>query len=212
MATSIWSAGAFLYDRRLVDYLRRQGDEVEIVSLPWRSYPRGLLDNFSPGLKRRLASLKADMVLQDELAHPSLFRLNRRLKQILPQPLVALIHHVRSCEEHPPWKQRLFRWVEQCYLGSVDGFIYPSEAIRREVEKLGAGAQPGVVAYPGGDHLPRSLSADDITRRALQPGPLEIVAVANLIPRKGLHTLVAALARLPRGEPWRCTDCREPDR
>jgi glycosyltransferase involved in cell wall biosynthesis len=196
-------SGGFLYDRRLVDYLRRRGDQVEIVSLPWRSYPLGLLDNFSPGLRRRLAGLQADMVLQDGLAHPSLFCLNRHLRKIRPGPLVALIHHLRSCEDAPYGQNYLYRRVERRYLDSVDGFIYPSRAMRREVEKLASGSRPGVVAHPGGDHLPRCAGPDDISRRAMRPGPLTIAAVANLIPRKGLHTLVEALARLPRGEAWR---------
>jgi hypothetical protein len=31
-------SGGYLYDRKLVEHLRRAGDEVEIVSLPQRSY------------------------------------------------------------------------------------------------------------------------------------------------------------------------------
>jgi glycosyltransferase involved in cell wall biosynthesis len=196
-------SGGFLYDRLLVDYLRRRGEEVEVVSLPWRAYPLGLLDNVSPALRRRLAGLKADIVLQDELAHPSLFLLNRHLRKVRPQPLVSVVHHLRSCEEHPFGIKHLYRRVERRYLESVDGFVFPSEAMRREVEKLAPKPRPGMVAHPGGDHLSRCAGPDDITRRVLRPGPLEIAAVANLIPRKGLHILVEALARLPRGEPWR---------
>ena len=72
-------SGGFLYDRMLVEYLRRRGEDVEIVSLPWRSYAGGLLDNLSPGLMRRLTSIRADVIVQDELAHPSLLWLNRSL-------------------------------------------------------------------------------------------------------------------------------------
>jgi len=195
-------SGGFLYDRILVDYLRSRGDEVEVISLPWRSYPVSLLDNFSGALLRRLRQAPLDLLLQDELAHPSLFWLNRRLKSAPPYPIISLVLHLRSCETHPPGKQHLYRWVEQKYLDSVDGFIYISHAIRREVERLAGDGRPWVVAHPGGDRLPGSTTPDDISRRALQSGPLEIVAVANLIPRKGLHILIAALARLPRGQ-WR---------
>ncbi|RJR47229.1 MAG: glycosyltransferase family 1 protein, partial [Deltaproteobacteria bacterium] len=44
--------GGFLYDRLLVDYLRSRGEEVEVISLPWPSYRRGLLDNFSRTLRK----------------------------------------------------------------------------------------------------------------------------------------------------------------
>ena len=42
------------------------------------------------------------------------------------------------------------------------------------------------------------VTADQINRRAAQPGPLHILFVGNLIPRKGLHTLLKALMDLPR--------------
>ena len=40
-------SGGYLYDRKLVEYLRAQGDTVEIISLPWRNYAAHLTDNFS---------------------------------------------------------------------------------------------------------------------------------------------------------------------
>jgi hypothetical protein len=72
-------SGGYLYDRRLVEYLRAQGDEVQVLSLPWRNYARHLADNLSAGWLRQLRSLRIDILLQDELNHPSLFWMNRRL-------------------------------------------------------------------------------------------------------------------------------------
>jgi len=40
-------SGGYLYDRLLVDHLRKRGARVEILSLPWRNYLRHLTDNFS---------------------------------------------------------------------------------------------------------------------------------------------------------------------
>ena len=37
-------SGGFLYDRKLAEYLRESGDEVEVISLPWHSYPRLLAE------------------------------------------------------------------------------------------------------------------------------------------------------------------------
>ena len=39
-------SGGYLYDRKLVEYLRAQGDTVEVISLPWRNYAAHLTDNF----------------------------------------------------------------------------------------------------------------------------------------------------------------------
>jgi len=58
-----------------------------------------------------------------------------------------------------------------------------------------------VVAYPAGDRFRSPLTPDEIVARAQQPGPLRLLFVGNLIPRKGLHTLVAALSQMPQ-EAW----------
>jgi len=195
-------SGGFLYDRTLVEHLRRQGDQVEVISLPWRSYSRSLLDNLDGGLRRRLTHTGVDLLLQDELAHPSLFRLNHRLRRRVSYPLVGIVHHLRCRENHPPWKNRFYRWVEGRYLRSLDGQICVSHTTLKDVARLQGRPRPQVVAYPGGDRLPGSLSPEEITQRTQKPGPLKIIFVGHLIPRKGLHTLLAALARLPRGS-WR---------
>ncbi|MGH8906982.1 MAG: hypothetical protein ACRD0K_10800 [Egibacteraceae bacterium] len=70
--------GGYLCDRRLLDHLASRGDQAEVVSLPWRSYPRHLTDNVSPSLIRRLRRARFDVLLRDELNHPSLVLLNHR--------------------------------------------------------------------------------------------------------------------------------------
>jgi len=195
-------SGGFLYDRMLVDYLRRQGEEVEIISLPWRSYPRGLLDNLSPAVKRRLENIQADIILQDELAHPSLFRLNLSLRGPGRPPLVAIVHHLRCSEARPAWQNFLYRLVERRYLASVSGFIFNSRTTQESVQELMGRGKPSVLALPAADRFAVSLTQEDLAARARKPGPLQLVFLGNVIPRKGLHTLLEALARLPR-EAWR---------
>lgn len=208
-------SGGYLYDRVLVQYLRQQGETVEIVSLPWRSYGRHLADNLSAQLWRRLNGAPPfDVLLQDELNHPSLFWLNRRLRRqaeysqpASSYPIISIVHHLRCSEARPAWQNSLYRQVERRYLATVDGFIYNSQTSRGVVEGLVGAGRPGVVAYPGGDRLPSSLTRAQLRQRASDPGPLRLLFIGNLIPRKGLHTLVQALARLPRagGAVWRLT-------
>jgi glycosyltransferase involved in cell wall biosynthesis len=192
-------SGGFIYDRNLVVHLSRQGDRVEVFSLPWRSYPRGLLDNLQPGLVRRLAEAPFDVLLQDELAHPSLFRLNRWLRGRAPYPIVAIVHHLRCREARPAWHNRFYRLVERRYLASVDGYVCVSRTTRTDVESLVGNGRPAVMAPPGKDGLPGETTREEIIARAAAPGPLKILFVGNLIPRKELHTLLAALASLPAG-------------
>jgi len=199
------SSGGYLYDRKLVENLRRAGDRVEILSIPWKKYARCLGDNFSRPLLQRLEQALGglDLLLQDELNHPSLFLLNRRLKRLRPDlPVISIVHHLRSSEAHPAWQKPLNRAVERRYLQSVDGFLFNSRTTREAVEKLlGRPLAPGrhAVAYPAADHLQPEIGEAEIASRACRPGPLRVLFAGNLIPRKGLHTLLEAVGRLPEG-------------
>lgn len=199
-------SGGYLYDRMLVAQLQACGDEVEVVSLPWVGYGRALLHNFSRSLYQRLVSTDFDLLLQDELNHPSLFWLNRRLKRQVRYPLVSIVHHLRQSEQHPPGLRWLYRRIERRYLQSVDGFIFNSQTTRREVARLleetSDVCQPSIVAYPGGDRFQATITEAEIVQRTHEPGPLRVLFVGNLIPRKGLHTLIEALCQLPAAD-WR---------
>ena len=197
-------SGGFLYDRMLVKYLRRRGEDVEIVPLPWRSYARGLLDNLTPGLMRRLTNIQADIIVQDELAHPSLFWLNRSLERRGGPPVVAIVHHLRCSEAQPAWQNKLYRLVERRYLASVQGFIFNSRATQKTVEDLVGQGRPSVLAYPGADRFAVAPTPAAVAARAREPGPLRVLFLGNVIPRKGLHTLIAALVVLSR-EAWQLT-------
>ena len=88
-------SGGYLYDRKLVEYLRAQGDTVEIISLPWRNYAAHLTDNFSFKLPSNL-----DILIQDELNHPSLIAANRGKH---PYPIVSALSitcDVLSCAQN----------------------------------------------------------------------------------------------------------------
>lgn len=191
-------SGGYLYDRQLVAHLQSMGDTVELVALPWRTYWAHLSDNFSRALVQRLRVLRVEVLLQDELNHPSLFYLNRRLRPDVHYPILAIVHHLRSCEAHPTWQRWIYRWIERQYLASVDGFIFNSRTTRAAVSHLlGAQPMPHLIAYPAGDRFQVPMDAATIRQRAYQAGALRIVFVGNLIPRKGLHVLLDALARVP---------------
>jgi glycosyltransferase involved in cell wall biosynthesis len=191
-------SGGYLYDRRLVEHLQSKGDTVEIVSLPWRNYPRHLGDNLSGSLYTHLKGLPVDLLLQDELNHPSLFWLNRRLHYHVSYPIIAIVHHLRGSETHPTPTRNLYRWVERRYLDTVDGFVYNSQATRQTVERTISRKSLGVVVHPGRDRLDPKISNSQLMQRAHDPGPLRLLFLGNVIPRKGLLFLLKALNQLPK--------------
>jgi glycosyltransferase involved in cell wall biosynthesis len=196
--------GGYLYDRRLLEHLGSRGDQTHVVSLPLRTYPRHLADNFSPSLASRLAGERFDVLLQDELNHPSLVMLNRWLKARAGYPIVTLVHLLRSSELRSSPLRRAYAAVERRYLASVDAAVFNCETTREAVEGLLGHALPGVVAYPGCDHMGMQISEAEVAARARVTGPLRVLSVANVVPGKGLHVLVAALGRLP-AQSWRLT-------
>jgi glycosyltransferase involved in cell wall biosynthesis len=188
-------SGGYLYDRQLVEYLRRAGDTVEIISLPWRNYAQHLLDNLSRELGERLLNARLDVMLQDELNHPSLFWLNRRMRERISYPLVSIVHHLRSSERYPGWQKRLYRAVERRYFATLDGIIFNSQTTRLAVSHLGVRLEgiPHLVAYPAGNHIEVPFSEADIRERSAEFGPLRLLYVGNVIPRKGLLLILKAL-------------------
>jgi len=192
-------SGGYLYNRKLVEYLRGQGDTVDIISLPWRNYAAHLTDNlwfrlWSPGARSRsrqqaVRLQKYDVLIQDELNHPSLIAANAGKHSY---PIISLVHHLRCSELRPSWQNDFYRAIEKKYLRSVDGFIFNSETTKSVVSEIIDGEKKFVVAYPPTDRFGEMISEEEIIKRAKTP-EFRILFLGNVIRRKGLHTVLKAL-------------------
>ncbi len=190
--------GGYLYDRIMVDGLRERGHQVEVIGLPSGSYLRKLLTGLSPGICRRMLAGNFDVLIEDELCHPSLFLMNRRLRRRGGPPLVALVHHALCREPRPHWQNMILAVAERLFLASVDGLILNSRSTERTIASLTGHKPPRVIAYPSGDRFGAPLSQGAINRRAQQPGSLELLFLGNVVPRKGLLPLIRALSLVDR--------------
>ncbi len=193
-------SGGYLYDRMLVRQLRVEGHTVEILSLPWRNYPAHLTDNARLAWARAVTQRGYDLLLQDELNHPSLFALAHYWRSALVCPQIAIVHHLRSSEQHPAWQLPLYRAVERSYLRGVAGYVFNSRTTAAAVESLAGSTRAHHIAHPAADHIQppaRTVVEERIRARQAARGPLRIIFVGNVIPRKGLHHLLAGLTALP---------------
>lgn len=205
-------SGGYLYDRTLVRRLEAEGYPVRVHSQRLRApYLANLAGNADPSLIRAAEDWRPDIIVQDELNHPSLFLLNRALERRIPAPRIGLVHHLKSLEEGPVLERAAARRIERAYLAGLDGFIFNSEFTRSSVEAvLGPGlggppdsaGKPWVVAPPGKDRLAGFSPRNAFVHR--DGTSLRILFLGNVIPRKGLHVLVEALARIP-DRPWSLT-------
>jgi len=193
------ASGGYLYDRKLVETLRKHGHQVEVISLLWRGYLWHLADNFSRVLLAKLQKLKLDALLQDELNHPSLFLFNARLKAHVSCPIISIVHHLRSSEPGHALLKIFYRAIEWRYLRTVDAFIFNSRTTQKAVKRLLPGPRPHVIAQPAGNRLNPKITTAQIRARARCPGPLRVIFLGNLIRRKAPHVLIEALAKLERG-------------
>ena len=201
-------SGGNVYDANLVEHWNGRGVEVDIVQLPFASFERALAHNAHKALRRdvteRLVSGDYDLVVQDELIHPSVLDWNESLRALVGAPLVSIVHHLRSDEAWPTHEATFYRKMESLYLDSIDAFIFNSETTKRSVDGLSPlSDRLSVVATPGGNRLidiAGSHRGEEhwqrlIQRRLRRPG-LEILFIGNVIPRKGLMALIDAVGSL----------------
>ncbi len=189
------TSGGFRYDRRVVARLRERGDTVDVIALPWRRYPRGLADSIDPRVRDRL-NRDVDVLVQDGLCHPSVWRHNRRLTR--PDAVVGLVHHLRSDDPTERFGH-LMRPFERRFLRSVDATVATSAFTRGRAERIApsTASTPTLVAHPAGRVEGAAVTESTVRERA-GDGPLRVAFVGSVVPRKDPATLLAAMARLDR--------------
>ncbi|MEP6654374.1 MAG: glycosyltransferase family 4 protein [Myxococcales bacterium] len=199
-------SGGFIYDRALIAALRAAGHQVDVCELPQQPYVGVVAQSLARagwrwashrvraavGGPRPPAAVSYDAVIHDELIHPAVF-----LPDVAGAPrgkvLLALVHNLRS--NQPAERLAIIKTrVERRYLATVDGVVAVCAQTLGDARALAGRLLPGVVVYPGRDHVKPALDEAVIVTRAREPGPLRVLHVAAVRPHKGLARLLAALA------------------
>lgn len=194
--------GGYAYDRRVLAELPALGIEPVHVALPG-SFPFPAAADIAAARTTILAVLrKGDVVLVDGLA---LGAMGDAFAD-LPAPVVELCHHPLALEAGlaPDVAERL-RISERAALAACAHVVVPSaETAVVLARDFGVAPEDITIALPGTDPAP-------LARGSSGQGPVQLLALGSIVPRKGFDLLVEALAGLPDLD-WRLTLVGSPDR
>jgi len=188
------ATGGYAYDRRVIAELQRLGWTVEVLSLgggfPWPNEVQ------KADAEARLRAAASDMpIVVDGLAFGALPEVAAELRRT--RPLVALVHHPLALETG------LTEVQSQALLASERSALAAARSVVTTspwtadllVERFGVTGDQLTVILPGTDRRPPARGSG---------GPVHLLSVGAMVPRKGFDLLVEALSRLA-DLPWRLT-------
>jgi len=187
--------GGYAYDKRMVAELRELGWRPAVLNLG-EGFPR------PSALTRAAASAqlhdvsKGHPVVIDGLAFGVLPEVAETLS--VTHPLIALVHHPLALETGlTPRDAAALRESERRALSFTHGVVANSATTARVLAAdYGVPAERITVAPPGTDRAPQI--------RRDHSGPIALLAVGSIVPRKGYDLLVEALAGM-LDLPWHLT-------
>ncbi|GBE29736.1 capsular glucan synthase [bacterium BMS3Bbin04] len=191
-------SGGYVYDRYLLRHLKKCGDQIRVVSLWDGSYLRHMADNFSRELPQNLLVGNPDLILQDEICHPSLVLANHRIKQMGAPPVVSLVHHLLADEGHPLLTRNFYKTNELLYFSGIDGVLANTHVTLNRVREVSHRQLPAAVAWPGSTLPSPPLSRTVLNDRLNEQRPLQILFVGNLVERKMVTVLLTSIIKLLR--------------
>lgn len=188
--------GGYIYDKKLVDYLRSKGVFVKIFSQQRTNFFSSIKHNFSNKIINDIIQFSPDLLLQDEMNFVSLFLLNKKLKKIGNFPIISIVHLLNSNNYNNNFIFKYFiRKIENNYLKSVTGFIFNSFSTKKSVTAIIGENKPSLIAYPGKDRFNFRITQEQIFDKCSYK-ELQIIFIGNLMYRKGLHVLIEALSQI----------------
>ena len=194
--------GGYAYDKRMIAELRELGWRPQVLDLgEGFPHPSALTRATA---KAQLSDVpKGRVIVIDGLALGVMPDEAEALSQT--HPLIAMVHHPLALESGvSPEHAVALRESERRALSFTHAVIVNSQTTADALAGYGVPADRITVARPGTDHA-------SIVRRD-HDGPVALLTVGSLVPRKGYDVLIEALATLI-DLPWHLTivgDARDP--
>jgi glycosyltransferase involved in cell wall biosynthesis len=186
-------SGGYIYDRRLVEGLRANGHDVQVVELSGR-HPLPDEDATASARHALAAVAPGARIVVDGLGLPAFAPF---ADELVRRGAVGLIHHPTALEHGNPGEVRdALKEAEQALFPRLARLVATSNlTAQRLAPEFGADPARIGVVEPGTDPAPRSMGSGE---------GCSILALGSLIPRKGHDVLMRALATLTDLD-WRLT-------
>jgi glycosyltransferase involved in cell wall biosynthesis len=194
--------GGYAYDRRIIAELAALGWHAEVLDLG-SDFPRPSAAARAIAHARLAGVPQGQCVVIDGLALGVLPEAAQALRD--SHRLVALVHHPLALETGlSPSEAADLRESERAALAATRCVIVTSAATARLLAAdYAVSAERMTVALPGVDRVARPPRNSD--------GPVALLSVGALVPRKGYDVLLDALAEVV-DLPWRLTIAGDPTR
>jgi glycosyltransferase involved in cell wall biosynthesis len=187
--------GGYAYDRRMIAELQRLDWQVDVIGLG-EGFPKPTAAQKSFAETALAAVPGRHPVLIDGLALGVLPEAAQAVRA--RRPLIALVHHPLALETGVSADDAdMLRASERAALAAATAVVVTSAPTARLLTADYDVSQNRItIARPGTDHGAVERSSAD--------GPVRLVSVGAVVPRKGFDVLIAALATLV-DLPWRLT-------
>jgi glycosyltransferase involved in cell wall biosynthesis len=193
--------GGYMYDRRVLALLPQMGAAVRHLQLPG-SFPDPGAADLEETARLLAAVAPGDVVIVDGLAYGAM---PAEVIARVRAPIVALVHHPLCLEAGlTEARQDALHALEKAALALARRVIVTSRITARTlVADFAVPDDKITVAEPGTDPAPRAAES--------AAGPMQLLSVGAIVPRKAYDILVRALASL-KDRDWRLTIAGPTDR
>lgn len=182
--------GGYLYHQRLARLAHRHGARIEFISVPKRPFPLALLD--APNLMRRAGQLDAEALVLDSIA--AAFLGPWLVARPPRRPLLGMLHQPPGGIDHSPLRTALQARLDRLAYRSARLLMVASEALAEQLVADGVARERVRIVPPGRDVAAAPGPPPGDLRRGRRAA---LLCVANWVRRKGIDSLLEAVARLP---------------
>ena len=186
-------SGGYGFNFRMVEYLRSHGLAVDVIH--FTTVPDGLpLKWFSASryISREIRRKKPDLVIVSKSYQ--YVPLLRMMSIFSGTRVLYLMHHLEWMDLRNKLKAFMYRMYVRWLLGMAGRIWVNSGNTLEAVEGMGIPSERIMMINPGFEKDPRPLP--DRSRR---DGPVRLLCVGSISPRKAQHLLVKACTYLDRG-------------